>query len=157
MTGVLLKEAVPLLATHIHLGQKHFDTTELPPIQPALRQLVCEFLDRRRNSAEPVDERRNAARVPQQLDVIVVPLNEEWMPQGSTTLGIVIDLAPHGLGMITNAAIAAPYVVAQIRHGTGFVQLLGKVAWAKEFGHGFHSAGLQFVVRFGRPKDAGEH
>jgi hypothetical protein len=156
VTGVLLKEAVPLLAAHIHLSQKHFDTAGSAPIPAALRQLVREFLIRRRNQSEPADERRKGVRVPQQLDVMVVPLSEDWTPQGQPILGIVVDLAPHGLGMITMAAVGAPYVVAQIQHGTGFVQLLGKVAWSKDFGHGFHNAGVQFVVRFGQGKDSGE-
>jgi hypothetical protein len=154
LTGVLLKEAVPLLAAHVHLSQKHFDMGDLPPIPAALRRLVREFLLRRRNAGEPVDERRKSVRVPQQLDVIVVPLNEEWMPQGKPIRGIVVDLAAQGLGMITTAAMGAPFVVAQIGHGTGFVQLLGKVAWSKDSGHGFHNAGVQFVVRFGRVREA---
>ena len=153
LTGVLLKEAVPLLAAHIHLSQKHFDTAGVPPIPGALRQLVREFLVRRHQRGEPGDERRKAPRVPQQLDVIVVPLDDAWTPKGKPILGIVVDLAQHGLGMITTAAVGAPYVVAQIKHGSGFVQLLGKVAWSKDFDHGFHNAGVQFVARFGR--DAG--
>lgn len=150
VTGMLVKEAVPLLAAHIHLGQQHFHTADLPPVPAALRQLVREFLIRRRSQGEPVDERRKSVRVPQQLDVVVAPLNDEWMPLGRPILGIVVDLAPHGLGMITTGPVGAPYVVAQIRHGNSFVQLLGKVAWSKDFGHGFHNAGLQFVARFGR-------
>lgn len=150
MTGVLMKDAAPLLAAHIHLGQRHFDTTGLPPIAPALRQLVQEFLIRRRDQGNPPDERRKSVRVPQQLDVVVVPLSEEWTPVGKPILGIVVDLAAHGLGMITTANVGAPYVVAQIRHGNSFVQLLGRIAWSKDFGHGFHNAGVQFVVRFGR-------
>lgn len=148
--GVLLKEELPLLAAHIHLGQKHFDTTGMPPIPSALRQLVQEFLARRQRQNQPADERRTSARVPQQLDVMVVPLDEEWKPDGKPILGIVIDLSAHGLGMITTAAVEAPYVVAQIQHGSGLVQLLGKIKWSKEFGHGFHNAGVQFVARFGR-------
>jgi hypothetical protein len=156
MTGVLLKDAVPLLAAHIHLGQKHFDATGVPPIPAALRQLVREFLVRRQQQNQPPDERRKSARVPQQLDVIVVPLNEDWTPQGNPILGIVVDLAAHGLGMVTTAPVAAPYAVAQIRHGSGFVQLLGRVAWSKDFGHGFHNAGVQFVLRLGRGKSSSE-
>jgi hypothetical protein len=149
-TGVLMKEAVPLLAAHIQLGQQHFDTTGVPPIPDSLRELVREFLIRRGKQSEPMDERRKVVREPQQLDLIVVPLSEDWAPQGKPILGIVADLAPHGLGMITMSAVRSPYVVAQIKHGTGFVQLLGKVAWSKDFGHGFHNAGVKFVVRFGR-------
>jgi hypothetical protein len=72
------------------------------------------------------------------------------MPRGKPIPGIVVDLAAQGLGMITTTAVGAPYVVAQIRHREGFVQLLGKVAWSKDFGHGFHHAGVEFVIRFGR-------
>jgi hypothetical protein len=151
-----LKDAVPLLAAHIHLSQKHFDTTGVPPIPATLRQLVREFQVRRRNQTKPAAERRRSVRVPLQLDVMVVPLDEAWMPQGQPILGIVVDLAARGLGMITTAPVAAPYVVAQIRHGRGLVQLLGKIVWSKELGRGFHNAGVQFVVRFGPGRNSGK-
>jgi hypothetical protein len=150
ITGVLLKEAVPLLAAHIHLSQKHFDVRGLRPIPDDFRALVREFLNQRCNQAEPQDERRSEVRVPQQLDVTVVPLSENWTPQGKPILGIVVDLSSRGLGMITTAQIQAPYVVTQIQHGTGFVQLLGRIAWSKGFSRGFYSAGVQFVVRLGK-------
>ena len=150
-TGVLLKNAVPLLAAHIHLSQKHFDTTDLPVIPERLSRTGSRISEPSPlTRVDPADERRKSVRVPQQLDVVVVPLDEEWLPQGKPILGIVVDLAADGLGMITTSPVGAPYVVAQIGHGSGFVQLLGKVAWSKDFGHGFHNAGVQFVVRFGR-------
>jgi hypothetical protein len=153
LTGVLWKKAAPLLAAHIHLSQKHFDTTGLPVIPEDLRDLVREFLNLRANQTEPADERRKSVRVSQQLDVVVAPLDEEWLPQGKPILGIVVDLAADGLGMVTTSPVGAPYVVAQIGHRSSFVQLLGKVAWSRDFGHGLHNAGVQFVVRFGRGKD----
>jgi PilZ domain len=156
LTGVLLKKAVPLMAARIQLNQKHFDTTGLPAIPATLRELVRDFLNRRANQNQPADERRKSARVPQQLDVIVTPLNEEWSPQGKPVLGIVVDLSAGGMGMITTAAVGSPHVVAQIVHGTGFVQLLGRVVWSQDLDHGFHNAGVQFVARFGRGKSFGE-
>src|SRR5262245_1935969 len=114
LTGVLLKKAVPLMAAHIHLSQKHFDTTGLPAIPDDLRDLVREFLVRRADQSERADERRKSTRVPQELDVVVAPLDEAWLQQGRPILGIVVDLAADGLGMITTTPVNAPYVVAQI-------------------------------------------
>lgn len=154
LTGVLLKEAMPLLAAHVHLGQNHFDASQVPPVPAALRELVREFLARRQQHGQPPHERRKSPRVSHQLDVILVPLDDDWRPLGKPILGIVVDLSAHGLGMITSAPVVAPYAVAQIQLGNGFVQLLGRIVWAKEVGRGFHNTGLQFVARFGRARKA---
>jgi hypothetical protein len=152
-TGVLLKKAIPSMASQVRLSQKHFDTTGIPAVPVELRELVGEFLICRANQSPPDDDRRKSVRVPQQLDVVVAPLDDEWLPQGKPIQGIVVDLAADGLGMITTAPIGAPYVAAQIGSLDGFVQLLGKVAWSQDSGHGFHNSGLQFVARFGRSKE----
>jgi hypothetical protein len=149
LTGVLLKKTATQLVADVRLSQRHFDSSGVPPIPAALRQLVREFAARRKHES-PTDERRKAPRVPLQLDVAVVPLNDDWLPYGPPILGMVVDLAPHGLGMITTSSVPSEFVAVQIQHAKGFVQLLGKIAWSKEFGRGFHNSGVQFVLRFGR-------
>src|SRR5262245_42141080 len=92
LTGVLIRNAVPRMAAHIRLSQKHFDTTGMPAIPAEMQELVAEFLLCRANQTEPMNDRRTAVRVPQQLDVFVAPLNDDWIPQGKPLSGIVVDL-----------------------------------------------------------------
>jgi hypothetical protein len=149
LTGLLLRDATPQRGSFVRLSQRHFDTSAVPPVPDELRQLVREFCERRQLRRLPQD-RREAARLPQQLELAAVPLGNDWIPQGEPVPGLVVDLAPHGLGMITALAIDAPYLAVQIRHAAGMMQLLGKRSWSTEFGRRFHHIGVQFVLRFGR-------
>jgi hypothetical protein len=38
----------------------------------------------------------------------------------------------------------------QIRLPAGIVQILCRIVWTKDVGHGFFNSGLQFLQRFGR-------
>ena len=149
LTGVLLKDMAPRMAESIRINQIHFDTSSVPPLPESLRELVKEFVASRQSN-HPPDERRAHARVPLQLDVTVLRLDEHWTPQGKPIVGMAVDLTPNGLGMVTSAPVEAEHVAVQIRHPAGLVQILGQIVWVKEIGPSFHNAGVQFLLRFGR-------
>jgi hypothetical protein len=149
-TGILLKDASLRMPESVRIGQVHFDTSSVAPLPVSLRQLVREFVASRRKSLRQNDDRRAVPRVPTQLDVTVLPLDESWTPRSKPLPGMVVDLSSHGLGMVTAQAIEAPHIVVQIRHPAGHVQVLGDVVWTKDIGHGIHGAGVQFLMRFGR-------
>jgi hypothetical protein len=149
LTGVLIKEEAAQLADAIRIGQVHFDSSEIPPIPPSLRQLVREFGASRRESHEP-DRRSAGPRMPVQIDVTIVPLDENWTPRCKPQLGLVVNLTAQGLGMLTTTPIADHYLGLQLRHPPGTVQVLGEVLWTNQIGMGFHNCGVQFLLRLGR-------
>jgi hypothetical protein len=156
LTGVLLTEAAVKASDSIRIGKSHFDTAGVPNIPPKLRQLVREFVDSRRN-ASPADDRRSHPRVPRELDVTVLLLDEHWSPRAKPLLGMAVDITPHGLGMVTTSAIDSKFAAVQIRMPDGVAQILGQVVWTKDIGHGFFNTGLQFILRFGRHAAGAEH
>ena len=149
LTGILLKDKAEKSIEAIRIGRVHFDTTGVPGIPVRLRELVKEFVDSRRKNP-PTDERRKSVRVPMELDVTVSLLDENWNPQAKPLLGIGIDLTPHGLGLVTTCQIESKYAAVQIRLPAGVVQILCRVVWTKDIGHGFFNTGMQFLSRFGR-------
>jgi hypothetical protein len=155
LTGVLLKELALKMGETIRIGRAHFDMTGAAPIPSSLRHLVNEFVDRRRRST-PSDQRRKAPRVPQELDVTVLKLDDHWMPRDKPLAGLAVDLSPHGLGVVTAAAIDGQFAAVQFRLPAGVAQILGRIVWTKDLGHGFFSSGLQFLLRFGRGPTAVE-
>src|SRR5688572_17426382 len=120
LTGILLKEQTEKSVEAIRIGRVHFDTTGAPSIPPRLRELVKEFVDTRLRNP-PVDERRKTVRVPMELDVTVLLLDDNWTPQAKPLLGIGIDLTQHGLGLITTCHIEAKHAAVQIRLPAGIV------------------------------------
>jgi len=149
LSGVLLKDAAARAADTIRLSEFHFDSTGARPPSSSLRQLVAEFVACRLKNPE-VEERRAIQRVPIVLDLAVVPVDENWTPRAKPILGMMIDITVNGLGIVTGTPVNAEHVAVQIRHPAGLIQLLGRIAWAKDFGPGFHNAGVQFLLRFGR-------
>jgi hypothetical protein len=149
LTGILLKEQAEKSIEAIRIGRAHFDTTGVPAIASRLRDLVKEFVESRRKN-QRTDERRKSVRVPMELEVIVSLLDDNWNPQARPLQGIGIDLTPHGLGLVTTFHIESKYAAVQIRLPTGVVQILCRVVWTKDIGHGFFNTGMQFLARFGR-------
>jgi hypothetical protein len=149
MTGVLLKDLAAKTADAIRFGRAHFDTMGVPPIPQPMRQLVKEFAESRRKIT-PGDERRKMARVPVELDVIILLLDENWIPRSKPHLGIGIDLTPHGIGVVTTSPVNATFVAIEFHLPTGVAQIGCQVVWTKDIGHGFFNSGLQFLLRFGR-------
>jgi hypothetical protein len=145
---VLVNDITPLMAESIRMAQVHFDTRDAAPMPQSMRELLDEFAKLRQQKQTAVD-RRALPRVPQQLDVIVVPVGEHWTPRGKPVLGTVVDITSQGLGMVTTSLGGAGHVAMQITHPKGFVQLLGRVDWTKDLGQGFHDSGVQFLLRFG--------
>jgi hypothetical protein len=154
LTGILLKDQAEKSMEAICIGRAHFDTTGAPAIPFRLRELVREFVDSRRKSP-PTDDRRKSVRVPMELDVTMSLLDENWTPQARPLLGIGIDLTPHGLGLITTCQIEAKYAAVQIRLPVGVAQILCRIVWTKDIGHGFFNSGMQFLARFGRSPTIG--
>jgi hypothetical protein len=149
LTGVLVRDITPKMAEAIRISQIHFDTRGVELMPQAMRELLKEFIALRQQNQQH-DERRAQPRIPQQLDVTVVPVLENWTPRGQPLWGTVVDLTSSGLGMVTTSLGGVGHVALQIRHPSGLVQLLGRIAWTKELGHGFQDSGVQFLLRFGR-------
>ena len=156
LTGILVRDVTPKMAEAVRISQIHFDTRGIEPMPEAMRQLLKEFIALRQQSQQH-DERRSEHRIPQQLDVAVVPVVENWTPKGQPVWGTVVDLTSNGLGMVTTSLGGVGHVALQIRHPSGLVQLLGRIAWTKELGQGFQDSGVQFLLRFGRTPVVGEH
>jgi hypothetical protein len=51
--------------------------------------------------------------------------------------------------MVTSSLGGVGHVALQIARSRGLVQLLGRIAWTKDIGHGFQDSGVQFLLRFG--------
>lgn len=149
LTGLLVQDITPKMAEAVRISQIHFDTRDAAPVPESMRELLQEFIALRQQN-QTADERRAHPRIPQQLDVTVVAVGEHWTPRGQPILGTVVDLTSHGLGMVTGALGGVGHVALQIRHPTGLLQLLGRIAWTKDIGQGFQDSGVQFLLRFGR-------
>lgn len=149
LTGILLKNAAADMASTIRIGQVQLDTAGVPALPTSLRQLVREFVDSRSKNP-PASERRKSTRVPRELDVTVLMLDDEWMPRAKPVPGVVVDLSAHGVGLVSTTKIESRYVILQIRLPAGLLQILGEVVWTKDIGHGFFNSGAQFLLRFGR-------
>jgi hypothetical protein len=149
LTGILLKDLTAQTADSIRFGRAQFDTVGVAPIPTPLRQLVKEFVDsRRRNS--PTDERRKAIRVPVELDVTILLVDETWNPRAKPLKGIAIDVTPHGIGIVTTSPVDANLAAVEVRLPADIAQILCQVVWTKDIGHGLFNSGLQFLLRFGR-------
>ena len=149
ITGALLKDAAMKLSDRVQLGQTNFDVSKSPPIPAALRAVIHEFVSDR-SAAAPAHERRNSPRVAKQLDVAVVRLDENWTPHGLAVPAVVIDLAAHGLGMISPVGGKGTFLGIQTEHAAGRVQLLGQIVWSTEMVEGYWNVGVKFLLRFGR-------
>lgn len=149
LTGVLIRGIAAHEADAIRLARAHFDATAVPAITPAVRQLVQDFIAARRQDHSP-EKRSEGPRASVQLDVIAVPLDERLSPRSKPVRGIVVDLSPHGLGMITPAPIVDQQIAVQMGNAGGVVQVVGDVAWTRDIGSGCYSFGVRFRLRFGR-------
>ncbi len=148
LTGVLVEGVTPKMAESIRIAQIHFDAREAAPMPPSMRELLQEFVKLRRQK-QTAHERRAQRRIPQQLDVTVVPVGEHWTPRGKPVLGTVVNVTSLGLGMVTSSLGGVSRVAMQIRNRNGLVQLLGRIIWTKDLGQGFQGSGVQFLLRFG--------
>lgn len=149
LTGVLLPELAASLGQRVRLAPQVFATGRAEPIPVALRELVEKLLISRRLKQESHERRRNP-RVPCNLDAVVVSLNDQWLPCRTPICAVVIDLAAHGLGMMTAQCIKGERFAIQIECPTGPVQLLGQRAWSNFVGDSFQNTGVEFVARLGR-------
>jgi hypothetical protein len=148
LTGVLVHDITPKMAESIQIAQVHFEARDVTPLPESMRELLNEFA-RMRGRCHADDERPAHARIPQQLDVMVVPVGESWTPRGKPLLGTVVELTPHGLGMVTTSLGGVGHVALQVGTSKGRLQLLGRIACAKDLGQGFQDSGVQFLLRFG--------
>jgi hypothetical protein len=148
LTGVLVNDITPKMAESIRIAQVHFDARDAAPMPLAMRELLKEFAKLRQQKQTEV-ERRALRRVPQQLDVIVVPVGECSTPRGKPLFGTVVNVTSHGLGMVTRSLDGVGDVAIQIGDPTRLVQLLGRIIWTKALGQGFQVSGVQFLLRFG--------
>jgi hypothetical protein len=147
--GVLAADHVATLSERIRLAPNHFETAATEPIPPTLRQLVEELLVRRRQRQETHERRRNP-RVPCDLDAVVLGLDAHWLPCRDPINAVVIDLAAHGLGMMTAVSLHDERLAIQIACPAGLVQLLGHRAWSNMVGETFQNTGVEFMARLGR-------
>jgi hypothetical protein len=145
---VLVNDITPKMAESIRIAQVHFDARDAAPMPQSMRELLKEFSKLRKQKQITV-ERRALPRVPQQLDVIVVPVGACWTPRGKPVLGTVVDITSRGLGMVTTSLGGVGHVAMQISNPKGLVQLLGRIDWTKDLGQGFQDSGVQFLLRFG--------
>ena len=148
LSGVLVHDITPEMAQSIRIAQVHFDTRDAAPLPESMRELLKEFV-RLRQHTQSDDEPSSRQRTAQQLDVIVVPVGENWTPRGKPRLGTVVDLTSIGLGMVTSSLGGVGHVAMQIGGSNGAVQLLGRIAWTKDLGQGIQDSGVQFLLRFG--------
>lgn len=149
LSGVLLQDATACQAEGVRLAKQYLDADRAEPIPASLRQLVEAFLIRRREKQDSHERRRNP-RVACDLDAMVVALDDDWIPYGEPINAVVIDLAAHGLGMMTAVHVTAARLAIQIQCPTGLVQLIGRTAWSNLVGDSFQNTGVEFLVRLGR-------
>ncbi|HEX2474379.1 MAG TPA: hypothetical protein VHK01_06530, partial [Lacipirellulaceae bacterium] len=102
LTGVLIRDITPKMAESIRIAQFHFDARDAAPMSQSMRNLLQEFIELRQQK-RIAHERRAHARIPQQLDVTVVPVDEHWAPRGKPALGMVVNVTSHGLGMVSSS------------------------------------------------------
>jgi hypothetical protein len=143
-----VNDITPKLAESIRIAQIHFDARDAAPMPQAMRELLQEFSQLRQQKQTAVERRANP-RIPQQLNVTVVPVGECWTPRGKPVVGTVVDITSQGLGMVTTSLGGVGHVAMQIRNPKGLVQLLGRIDWTKDLGQGFQDSGVQFLMRFG--------
>jgi hypothetical protein len=148
LAGVFVKETGGSYSERVRFAPSHFDCSRVEPVPAALRDLVAQFLIRRRAKQEFHERRRNP-RVPCDLDAVVLGLDDHWLPCCGPYRAVVIDLAVHGLGMMTAERIAAAQLAIQIECPSGLVQLVGRNAWSNFVGDKFQNTGVEFVVRLG--------
>jgi len=149
LAGIFVPEIVPTLADRVRLCPQHFDASRAEPIPPELRKLVAKFLAGRESRLATHERRRNP-RVPCDLDAVIVGLDDRWTPHGQPMRAVVIDLAEHGLGMMTAQRVDAARLAIQIQCSAGLVQLFGRTAWSNFVSDGFQNTGVEFRHRLGR-------
>jgi hypothetical protein len=150
--GVLMQDLATTFGERVRLANPYFDSTRAEPIPQTLRHLVSQCLVRRRVKQETHERRRNP-RVPCDLDAVVVALDDRWVPCGEAVNAVVIDLAAHGLGMMTATRVSAAQLAIQIQYPAGLVQLIGRNAWSNYVGGGFQNTGVEFLARLGRREE----
>jgi hypothetical protein len=148
MNGLLLPDLAPKFGDRLRLAPEHFDARLSEPIPASLRGLVEKFLILRRAKQEFHERRRNP-RVPCDLDAVVVGLDAEWLPCRRPMNAVVVDLAVHGLGMMTAQCVHDERLAIQISCPAGLVQLLGRRAWSNYVGDSFQNTGVEFMARLG--------
>lgn len=148
LTGVLVHDITPKMAQSIRISQAHFDTRDASPLPEPMRRLLREFVQLHQRD-HAADAQSAHSRISQQLDVTVVPVGENWTPRGKPRLGMVVELTPHGMGMVTGSLGGKGHVALQLGSAKSVVQLLGRIAWSKDLGQGLQDSGVQFLLRFG--------
>jgi hypothetical protein len=150
---VLNGTIVPALANqfgrHVRLVPEVFECGESESIPTALRELVNEFLIRRRMRQEGHERRKNQ-RVLCNLDAVFVGLDDQWMPCRPPVPAVVIDLAAHGIGVMTAKCLNDDRFAIQLECQAGSVQVIGRRAWSNLIGDSFQNTGIEFLARLGQ-------
>jgi hypothetical protein len=133
----------------VRLAPALFDRDRSAPIPAALRELVNEFLTRRRQRQDGHERRKNP-RVPCNLDAVLVGIDERWLPHREPVQAVVIDLAAHGMGVMTAKCLNDERFAIQLECNSGTVQLLGRRAWSNHIGDSFQNTGIEFLARLGQ-------
>ena len=146
--GILIGDAEKERLPRVQLADVHFDTTELPPINPIIRQLV----ERLATTPEAYlgSDRRDSARVPRQLEVVFIRLDAEFMPKGAPLRAMVHNLSEGGLAMIADEPIHESNVAIRIGDGdSGSVQMFSRVVRLQHLTAELYDIGVQFAFRLG--------
>jgi hypothetical protein len=86
----------------------------------------------------------------------LVGLNDRWLPHRAPVRAIVIDLAAHGLGIMTAECLRDERFAIQLECHAGKVQVIGRRAWSNLIGDSFQNTGIEFLARLGQSTVAPE-
>ncbi len=118
------------------------------PIAPGISLLV-ERLSAR-DEARCQFEKRRSRRVPKDLIVDGVCLDENFVPDDRPFLVTVFDLSRHGLGLLHTEPLNASYIAFQMMPDTRYViQVFATVVRCTQFDDVYYSIGCEFYTRLG--------
>lgn len=144
--GVMVEDAAPRILSRVQLAPVHFDVSDAEPVPDLLRRLVQKLAEEPPSAAAV--ERRKSVRVPQQLEVAIAPLDENYTPLRSAFRAIVHNLSQTGVGFIATFPIDAPNVAILLEPSRDkIVQVFGRVVRTRELAGKFFEVGVQFRLR----------
>jgi hypothetical protein len=151
--GLLLPSGERDNMSCVRLADVHFDVSQVPALPDVLREVVDELM-RTGSSYQGVNQ-RVSVRVPQNLEVVVAPLNESFSPDGWAFPAIVQNISESGLAVIGTQSIDGQYVAIRIPHTSSTsIQFIGSVRRIQTLRGCFHELGVRFIHRLGNQPGA---
>jgi hypothetical protein len=145
--GVLLTHGVGLIARRVRLADLHFDSADVGPISHEFRQFVRKLDATQLNCTEKFVDARRSVRIAEELDVVAVGIDAGGSAACQPVPAIVVNLSGQGMLLMAEQPFQCERLVVRLLSDGQWLQIAGRVIWARELEDGFHGAGVEFIAR----------